>query len=322
MSVGEFWRAWLGRRWFREALEFKEAALEKSYRVLLTTFEHLMELIDRHHRRRLPVYLSVQPYASRDRVVAIEKLFFEFDHEPDPSLAVREAFTLAGALRQYYGVKPLVCRSGCKGAHVYVWLREPVEIDGLDELAREVYHRLQLKILRGLEFKTLDPKVLGDLKRLARLPYTMHERTGRLCFPLDEEGKPVYLTAEDLEDYREHGLNPDLLELVVREVLAESKVKPRDSSPGSFRDVRSLVKRLMETFPGREPPHHERLIVLFELIKAGWTDEQIHKVFKECVDYDPRKTQYMIDHARKHGYKPYRTRQILELVPWLREGRE
>lgn len=114
----------------------------------------------------------------RNKPFAIEKVFFEFDCEKNPNLAVEEALTFAKMIRYFYHAESLICLSGLKGAHVYLWLQQSVEIGEHFEYAKDVYPELQNILTLGFSPKTLDPHVIGDLKRLSRLPYPIHEKSG------------------------------------------------------------------------------------------------------------------------------------------------
>jgi DNA primase large subunit len=50
------------------------------------------------------------------------------------------------------------------------------------------------------------------------------------------------------------------------------------------------------------------------MIAAGYTDQEIHSLFRNQPDYNEKKTQYFIEHARKRGYKPFTVQKILEAV--------
>ncbi len=45
--------------------------------------------------------------------------------------------------------------------------------------------------------------------------------------------------------------------------------------------------------------HVARVHLILMLIEDGWSDEQIHSVFKLAKDYDAKRTQYYIDSTRK-----------------------
>jgi hypothetical protein len=309
MRLRELWETWFGLVG-RESLEFTGEG--RPFRIYLSNVQGFLELIDNHHLKRLPVYLTVQPFKAYDTPASLEKLFFEFDCEEDPGKAIKEALSFTDSIRRFYHAEPLVCLSGRKGAHVYVWLREPVAIEGLQTIAKEAYRRLQEKLMAGLRLQTLDPKVIGDLKRLARVPYTIHEKTGRLCQPVDLNGNPL----RDLEVQRfmEHGLDPDLLKPIVEEICSRRQRKSsifRREFKGLRRPVRKLIERVKA---GHEPSHPERLIILFEMINSGYSDEEIHEIFKHASDYKYEKTQYYIEQARKKGYKPFKKENIEKLI--------
>lgn len=132
----------------------------KPFRALVNSLNDLKNLIVEHQESRHPVYLSVQPYEAEDKPSHIERVFFEFDDERDPGRAVKEAFKFAAVLKRFYRAEPLLVVSGRRGAYLYVF--------------KETYHRLQQKLLKGLNPQTLDLHVVGDIKRLTRVPYTVH----------------------------------------------------------------------------------------------------------------------------------------------------
>ncbi|MBS7612612.1 hypothetical protein KEJ27_10530 [Candidatus Bathyarchaeota archaeon] len=312
-SLDDLWRKWLGPS--REGLEFTSDG--RPFRILVNTVEELKKLIDKHQNAKQPIYLSVQPYESLDKPSHIERVFFEFDDKEDPEKAIREALWFSRVLKRFYHVEPFIVKSGGKGAHVYVFLKEPVFINGLEEEVKETYKRLQEKLLKGVVFSTLDNHVIGDIKRLSRVPYTLHEKTGSLCQPMDFNGRPINAENLELEFYRRNGLEVELLGKTLREVVEEAeKRKQSKHIHSSFKGLRSEIKQLITLArEGIDLSHEERLAILFELLNAGYPDEDIHGVFVKQPDYKHTKTQYFIDHARKHGYKPFskrRLRQILE----------
>jgi len=131
--------------------------------------------------------MSVHPFKKRDYVFGLEKLFFDFDCKKDLDKAWNEARDFAIKIERFYGAKPLLVFSGCKGFHVYVWLWNTIEVRKSHEMqAKQIYKDLQEKMLKSLKYETLDPQVLGDIKRLARVPYSTHEKMrahARLILP-------------------------------------------------------------------------------------------------------------------------------------------
>jgi len=310
LSLRKIWSEWFGTKG-REV-----GSPEREY---VGTMPEFLAFIGKCEIENLPCYVSVQPYSSRDQVYGLEKLFYDFDSKEDPpdlEKAWAEASDFADKLRFFYKVEPLVAFSGRKGYHVDVWLQEVVSFEPEQELvAKEVYRTLQEKILEGLNYSTLDPQVIGDIRRLARLPYTTHEKSGLLCQPVDEDRRPIELTS--LETYRANGLSDEIFSKVVKEVVGRMELKGRrvSDAQASHGDVREPVKALIEAAKeGKKLSHGKRLIILFELINKRYSDESIQEVFSVQPDYNPRKVQYFIDQARRRGYRPFRMEKILREV--------
>jgi len=269
-------------------------------------------------RRRLPCYISVQPYSARDRPCAIERLFFEFDGKGGLEMAWRDALTIADALRRFYGAEPLLLFSGNRSYHVYAFLKTPIIIEpSYLELAKKAYKELQLRILEGPTLPTLDRSVIGDIKRLARSPLSTHEETGKLCTPVTLEGKPFI--PEDLDAYK--ALDPDFFspifkELRAREVLmkALSEQAPRRARAfKSKRGIRPCIWAALDKQLDGGNGHLMRLAIVREFLATGYSVEEIIPLFQRQADFNLEKTRYYVEHAAKNPVRPFRCKTIKEL---------
>jgi len=168
---------------------------------------------------------------------------------------------------------------------------------------------------------------------LIRALYSPHETTNRVEIPIDFKWslktniflsvKPSFVKIVDrylgwvndphaLLFFIEKILNEDVkLNLELIQMKQKSCTKAR-------KGVRPVVQKLIEEAKYRDLEHYERLIILFELINNGYSDEEILKIFENQSDFDPKKTLYFIQHARSRGYKPFKTETILKLCPHLR----
>ena len=305
MSHMEFWRSWFGIPGGRE--------VGSPYRSYIQDAEAFLTFIEDCSKFRLPCYMSVQSYSATNTPCTLEKLFFNFDCKADPEKAIAEARDFADKLERFYGAMALLVFSGAKGCHVYVWLHVLEFLPKHVLLVKETYRRLQLKLLKGLHYETVDMAVIGDLARLSRVPYTLHEKSGRICKPIQDV---------DLEAYRKNGLSDQFLRLTLQEAKLVLEVQegrrnlavPFKSVKGVRKQVQFLIDKAQR---GESLEHGERLAVTFELIAAGKTDDEIASVFSGQKDYgDGSKTRYFIEHARKRRYKPFRTetlRRVIEL---------
>jgi hypothetical protein len=170
-SYERFWVDWFG-------LEGREVG--DPYRSFYPGRATFLRFVDRCHATRAPCYLSVNPYHDRDRVAGLEKLFFDFDCVDDPDRAFAEAADFARQLDTHYRIAPLLTFSGRKGYHVYAYLWNTVTFDAARQsFAKAVYQIIADLLLDGLTYATLDRQPLGDIKRLARVPYTTHPGSGQ-----------------------------------------------------------------------------------------------------------------------------------------------
>jgi len=323
-DVLRFWRDWLG--FSREALAFfpnprgqhkgvKDGLNYSADRVIIKSLDELLELKEKNEAAGLPVTLSVQPFLERNKPFAIERLFFEFDNRENPDLAVEEALKFAKTIRYFYNAEPLVCLSGFKGAHVYLWLQKAVEIGEHFDFAKDLYREAQETLLKGLNLKTIDVKVLGDIKRLSRLPYSIHQESGRICQPINLEGKPLKPEEINLGFHMEHGLSLELLEHSSKkikeriEALKKTSPKRRIKVSGIRPCIQEALNKPLHGGTG----HLMRLAIACEYLAAGHTVEDIIPLFMNQNDFDERKTRYFIEHAQRSGYKPFKCEKIREL---------
>jgi len=268
-----------------------------------------------------PCFVSVQPYRDRNSIFGLEKLFFDFDCKENPGKAWKDVTKFAHILRDYYGLKSLVTFSGRKGYHLYVWLWSTVQIHTeREEFIKNVYDGLQKKLLKGLKFETLDPNPLGDIKRLARLPYSIHEETGKVCQPINLKHEPI--TIPKLEEYRRHGLDSRFLEKVCKEVKIRDKIKiPRFSKTfKSSGEVRPCIEAAIHANLESETGHKMRLAIACEYLNNGKSIEETATLFQGQPDYgNGLKSHYFVKDAKAKGYKPFKCSTISQLGFCLRE---
>jgi len=305
-QIDVFLKEWFGIHGGREVLQ-----PTPKDRVFIEKVEDLASYMEVCRSMGAPAWMSVQPYQERDVVLGLEKLFFDFDCELDLEKASSEAHDFALKLQKYYGIEPLIVFSGRKGYHLYVFLWSTVQFQvHRQEVAKEVYAKLQEKLLKGLNYETLDRQVIGDIKRLSRLPYSVHEKTGRTCQPLSLERNRLWLGPEDLHELRKHGIHQDLLEKVCKEVTAKKNVTQRrgfKSRPAGNNKVRPCIESALSN---NDLPHLMRLAISVEYLHAGLSVEETIPLFQGQTDFIPEKTRYMIEHAQKRGYKPRRCNTI------------
>lgn len=308
-----FWKAWFGFHAGREA--------GNPQRTFLETSNSLIPYVEEREATCESCFLSVQPYRARDQVYGLDKLFFDFDSKENPpnlDKTWKETRHFVSTLKKFYGLTPLITFSGRKGFHIYVWLWQIVEFKPSQKaLAKAVYKRLQEKLLKGLKYETLDPEVLGDIKRLARVPYTTHEKSGLLCEPITQNRQSLLVLPPALDGYRKHGIQEQFFRKLVEEIKLEQKIeetrKRRRSSIHLPTDnhIRPCIIEALQTSLDGAYGHLMRLAIAVEYLNNGYTVDQIAFLFQTQGDFDAKKTRTMVEHAKKRGYKP-RKRETLQ----------
>ena len=254
----------------------------------------------------------MQPYQERGQILGLEKLFFDFDSK-DLSAAWKDTEILTNALTKYYNLTPFITFSGRKGYHVYVFLRNVVQTWPIhrDQFVKKIYRKLQEKILKGLDLETLDPNIIGDIQRLARVPYSTHEKSGKLCDPIGPLD-PAYC--------RRHGLDTNMVEPICKEIIAERKWQKsfsrRKTAVGSYPSskIRPCTTHALTLPLHTGAGHKMRLAIAAEHLNKGYSVNQTVQLFRSQVDFgDGSKTRYYVQDISKKHYKPLKCKTIQEL---------
>ena len=315
--IEEFWRLWfIGGSDPREGRE-----LGNPQREYWSDPSELHYWISLNEAEARPSYMSVAIYAERNQAVAIDRLYYDFDSKEDLEAAWRDARILTQTLRRRYGAESLIAFSGRKGYHVYAFLERPYR--GLH--IKEVYGELQAMTLRGLRLQTLDGAVIGDVKRLSRIPYTMHEESGQLCHPVDHRRLPLLVDPNSLWILRNRGIPSEVVEIAlshveerraaeeVRRKLPRGKINPKYER----RDLRPCLRRVLEEEP--EPAHLVRVALVAELRAEGYGPEAIIQLFSRFRDYYRRKTEYQVRDIIRRRIRPFRCSTLQKLGVCLRD---
>jgi hypothetical protein len=256
-----------------------------------------------------PVYISVQPYKAPDTPCALEKLAFDFDCKEHPEAAWKDASAFADALKRFYRVEPLIVFSGSKGFHVYAFLNKIVYFDDA-ALAKAALESLQLRLLKGLRLPTLDRSVVGDLKRLMRVPFSLHQQTGKLCQPVTLQNEPF--VPGSLDVYRT--LDAELLAPVIKQLKRREKLASiKRPAPKHVKGIRPCIQAALQRPLNGGSGHLMRLAVVREYLAAGRSVDEIVSLFHSQADYSEEKTRYYVQQAARNPSKPFKCETIRRL---------
>ena len=186
-------------------------------------------------------------------------------------------------------------------------------------ILRDIYKKLMLMLIGKAKYLTLDSSVIGDIKQLARIPYTHHEETGVICQPL-HEGQPLEYTSGLLDYYRRWGLSFEFCKQGLYKLAETQKAEERrrTTSRSGRRNyppsIRPCIARGLETQLRHEAGHKMRVAIVAELNANGWGANRIINAISTTVnDYDERKSRYYVTDIIKKGYKPSKCDSIIML---------
>lgn len=273
----------------------------------------VFEFIDLCKKEKRPAWMSVQPFKEYGKPLGIEKVFFDFD---DPNkvcpecgkefstkkiqnkkldkgkcpkcdvkvIAKPRLELVSDEVRRFINqnqFEPLVTRT-FKGYHVYGWLQDVIIFPPKTKaFMKETYTNITKSLMGDYKWKFLDTVVVTDIMRVARIPFSMHERGVEVNILNKKTLKPgkVY----NIDYYRSYWIDNSIIRSAIDHAaikLEQRKIEAmlRKESPrqlhapteGKF-DIRPCFRVRM----GRgQMSHQQRLALLPELFYAGYVKEE------------------------------------------------
>jgi len=240
--------------------------------------------------------------------------------------------------------EPFIVFSGNKSYYLVFTLPTPVKAgtaivrDRFGRIVRkyglnEVYRAIFNLILKDKSYLGLGSDVItrfvdtqvAEPKRLLRIPGFKHENSGRETTQLDVDLRSIDFNPDALaKSMLPNSILTDYWAYIDLPHLVTAKGGGRDTVGGRPSNnkgwdclpdwVKTLINYLRET---GELCHYGRLAIASWMIRCGFTDEEIHEVFKHASDYNPRTTQYHINYTREKylgekGGRPVRCETVVE----------
>ena len=189
--------------------------------------------------------------------------------------------------------------TGFKGYRLCVWLPRLLPAD------RIILEKMQGWLAKGLE-EWLDAQVVGDVKRLFRVPYSINPKSGERAAVVGHmlQVLPPQEAAEHLQSLKP--LGAQVLERIRREAALEAFAREQGETrvakkPKSYRWeakklprwVQALIEYIRQT---GELCHAARVAAARWMYFVGYSREEIVEVFRAAADFDEKKTAYHVDY--------------------------
>jgi hypothetical protein len=289
----------------------------------------LFPFIEECAENKAPAFISVQPVKDKAQPLGIEKVFFDFDYcKNSEMLSESETQRRNAELKEevkYFlkqldslNVKPLVVKTR-RGYHVHVFFDSVYELNQDHEFWKQVYKELQVGLLQDHDYRFIDYAVVGDINRMCRIPFSVHEKSGEECPVVDsrlEQDK-----VRSIEYFKLYGLKQkDILSAMdkareYRKALKEKKLKyvARTLNFESSDGIKPCFVRAMNS---GEMCHQQRLALLQEAYALGFhSPESIVDLFRCLNDFNDSITSYQVNwfftnKVDRNEVRPYSCRTI------------
>jgi hypothetical protein len=277
----------------------------------------------------VPAFMSVQPEKDKAFPLGIEKVFFDFDlcrksEALSEEETLRRKMELKDEVKWFIknlgclNIKPLVIRTR-RGYHLHVFFDSVYEINQEIEFWKQVYKQLQIALLLDHDYRFIDYAVVGDINRMCRIPFSIHEKSGEECAVVNgllEEDK-----VRSVEYFKLHGLKQkDILAAMdraheFRKALKEKRLKYMPKTL-SFESAEGIRPCFVKSLNSAEMCHQQRLALLQEAYSLGFHSPQsIIDLYRSLNDFDEAITQYQVNwffsnKVEKNEVRPYNCRTI------------
>jgi hypothetical protein len=332
MVFNNFWLEWFNTPWELGREVFESYGYDKNgklegFRTFVIDYPSFYSYIQRMQKGSFPCWSSVLPFKARDQPSILEKLYFDFDNENNIEKAWLEAKNFILNIKRFYNAEALLCFSGNKGYNVYVWLKKPLTFSTESKL-KQVYEKLQEILLKGIKHETLDLNPYGDIKRISRIPYSIHNKSASLCLPINKERNPLHLS--NIRNYIDNGLTEHFVNFCLKKIegdereLEEKRKRwiERDNQlwNADNRSIRPCVEAALKTELRKSDGSKMRLGIAREYIAAKYQIEEIVHLFASQNVFDVDITRARIEDLAKQETRPFRCKTIIKLGYCLKEG--
>ncbi|MEM1703777.1 MAG: hypothetical protein QXQ31_06960, partial [Zestosphaera sp.] len=232
-----------------------------------------------------------------------DRLFYDFDSK-DHDSGVDAALEFASILDNKYGATPLVVDSGLKGAHVYVFLSEPVGWEDFrvlwEHLIRQAPEEAQ---------QLVDRSVVSTHKKLARVPLTHNVKEGKNVITRIIYPKPANLSNFSLNTVKPLNIARVKTYKFKAEIGKVVKVEPEKKLSGTeipwvekLKGVLApCMKKLLEDCRnGINLSHNARVALAAYMLNVGYSVDEVVEVFRTQPDYNERVTRYQVNYIASY----------------------
>jgi hypothetical protein len=180
-----------------------------------------------------------------------------------------------------YGIVGYTEMSGFKGAHVWYFFEDPVNAGTVKDMNMVMFGGMDpVDENISLEFFPKQDHIdEGGFGNLIKLPLGIHKKSGNFSYFLDDISGSISYTGRD---------------------EINKVINPIDSIFINCSVLNGIRKRAAQGYLN----HTERLTLGYILLNVEGGEKELRSLIEMQDDYDPKKTDYYINHIRSKNYKP------------------
>jgi len=187
-------------------------------RKYITSEYEFIDLVNKYNGF-IDCYASIYGW-NKEKVHSVDKIFFDMDNlemtdgiyylKLGKKIAQPRCYMACRSLHYYLdaeNIKHIVLFSG-KGFHIYVFIDEGCNIYNKKSMIKNIQHHLakEANITIGHPQEAdIDDHIVGDIRRIARIPFTFNLKQKRFCIPLDRDD--FALTYDEIREKAKNQFN-------------------------------------------------------------------------------------------------------------------
>lgn len=276
----------------------REVFLTRSY---VGSLHEFLELMKQFYKTS-DCYTSVYSPAQAEMGI-LDTIFLDLDiREGETFEEVRKRMQKICNILEKKGYRYRLYFTGGRGFHFY--------LDFPPILLRHPFEAIRAWAKRYGITKYVDLHILGDVRRLARVPYTINTKTGLFCYPINPDATFEEALSPPLRLY-ESAMNLDL-GIELRYLDSQIPDRPKEVLPvPELGDVPPCVVGILAKID-ENPSHMERLHLAAYMITRGVDVGSLEEVFSKVKDFRKRITAYQLEAIKRGRLRPYSCWRLIE----------
>jgi len=197
-----------------------------------------------------------------------------------------------------------------RGYHIYIDFR-PIVLNDYSKCARDFIKEIGIDTM-------VDMCVIGDVRRMARMPLTINTKTGCYMIPIFPymNESMIHRTAKTPDNVLISGLESSLQKNshIISMLLEYDRDTKKDfETPNiEINDLPECIKTIIKkAITNNYINHQERLHLATYLLSVN-KEKELYSVLSILSDFDPKYSIYQVEWLKNKNYSPYSCRAMMK----------